>query len=537
MAAAKAPAPLTAKVNQDNAIPSPRARKAPPKLDDADIKEAPPSPVPRAAARVPESPSRVRNGGSPAPLRSGIPTGIPVSRIPAQRDVFGAGRTAMQPLARPASAPRHSNLNQMINNIRQDDLDRAVDALKALQEVLANEPETAYDVIRTLVDALTDEMQRAYTPTDNLRDPAYFRLVKHLIQTISSISSNETLLRRLEYDDVYAFLDCLTLHLVQSDLMGGNFRELSKFINLILIQVLSQVDRLMIFKAMFKLLYSLSANFARDGVKDGDEPAVHADLVIKCLWKRCKVLDEEFRSGRLPVGATLVIVEEFLSGVGPAEWRRRAQAGVALGDMPLRTIKTIIQRAVAFCRATGVEIYEILVSEFGDDAANTIVYSYVFRLAGQQVEKPVNGAPEEEPGPLRPASLAPRPRSVASQGTESAATSAIPLPALAGASNGTASNESSPAAKGETEALKMVRGVIRGGRQAEVSSAGLAMLMIQHLDALHVYMTSDPLKRIEVEEAISGLSSAPVQTYLRRALEQRDTSGAICESANNENDY
>lgn len=573
MATAKSgAAPLAAKVVQDTAIPSPRPRK------DVDVLKSQETASPRGKA---ESPRRT-TPASPAPaapVRSGIPTGIPrpaagipVSRIPAPKDVFAAGRPA------PQTNSRKADLLATVDAVRHEDLDAAVDALKVLQEVLNNEPESTYDIIRTIVDTLVDEMTRAYSPAENLEDPAYFRLVKHLIQTISNISANEILLRRLEYDDIYAFLDCLTLHLVQSDLMGGHFRELSKFINLILIQVLSQTDRLIIFKAMFKLLFNLSINFEKEGVRDGDRAAAHADLVIKCLWKRCKVLDDDFRSGRLPVGATLAVVEDFLSGAGPADWRRRANAQVALGDMPLRTIKTIIQRAVGYCKSTGVGIYDILVAEFGDEAAGTVVYSYVFRLAGTQPTAPAptaggsaNGhgtrqasssslGPDDAPGETARRSagshtgigMGQRPRSnmnLNSKGEEGRsgtppgeAVSMCAQPSGASrpdsrsagsrpTSEAAASAQASPPAGAETEALRLVRGFIRSGRQTEVSNlvsdfGSRVVLMMQHLDTLYAYMKSGPTENAEVQDAINGLTSIPVQTFIRRALDNR--AGAVC---------
>ncbi len=52
----------------------------------------------------------------------------------------------------------------------------------------------------------------------------------------------------------------------------------------------------------------------------------------------------------------------------------------------------------------------------------------------------------------------------------------------------------------------------------------------QALDALYAYMVSDPVRGEQVREAISSLSSVPVQTYLRRVLEQRGASASTCES-------
>lgn len=42
----------------------------------------------------------------------------------------------------------------------------------------------------------------------------------------------------------------------------------------------------------------------------------------------------------------LRIIEEFLQYMPPAEWRRRAQGNIPMGDMPLRTVKVILQHIV-----------------------------------------------------------------------------------------------------------------------------------------------------------------------------------------------
>ncbi len=275
-------------------------------------------------------------------------------------EVYGAiTKPSMQPLTRGlATRPlsnghtngHHDRVTAAINDIRHDHPNRSVDALKHLQVLLADEPDSFLDNVQTITDALVDEMERAFTPPDNLLDPRCFRLVKHLIQTFSGFSENQNLMRRLSYSDIYSMLFGLSLRLVQADRMGGTISELVKFMNMILVQLLATPDRLLVFTVMFRLFLSLSKDFFVDRVQPETEVAAHADLVLKCLWKRCKILDDDLRSGRLKPGPMMAVIEEFLQAVGPAEYRRRAAKGVALGDMPLRTVKTIIQRIISECR-------------------------------------------------------------------------------------------------------------------------------------------------------------------------------------------
>lgn len=103
--------------------------------------------------------------------------------------------------------------------------------------------------------------------------------------------------------------------------------------------------------------------------------------------------------------------------------------------------------------------------EFGDEAANTVVYSYIFRLAGQAEEggggENGNGR-EEQSSAAVPTTRISRPKSVASSHQSAEPTQKSPP---------LSRNESSPPARreGETEAARLMRELIRNGNHPEVS--------------------------------------------------------------------
>lgn len=68
-------------------------------------------------------------------------------------------------------------------------------------------------------------------------------------------------------------------------------------------------------------------------------------------------------------------IDQFLETTPPAEWRRRATDNIPLADMPLRTVKTVLQQIVSVC---GVSVFDKLYEI--DSAENSYVYQYVFRL-------------------------------------------------------------------------------------------------------------------------------------------------------------
>jgi cytoskeleton-associated protein 5 len=72
----------------------------------------------------------------------------------------------------------------------------------------------------------------------------------------------------------------------------------------------------------------------------------HADLILKCVWKRSRSAEEDFKTGLLDAGDMLRVIEAFLVEIPPKDWRQRAVDQVPIGDMPLRTIKVLIQHIV-----------------------------------------------------------------------------------------------------------------------------------------------------------------------------------------------
>lgn len=249
--------------------------------------------------------------------------------------------------AKPASSPPFDAVAAAINDIRQEDPARAVDALKHLQELLTQTPHFFEDSVHSLMDALLDEFDRAFSQPDLLHDVQHTRMVKHLMQTFSCITCNSSLIRKLDVEGLYPFLSALLRRLIQADRLGGTIAEMGKFMNLIVIQAMSTPERITVYTAMFRLVAETFKDFDVTYPEPDSEVADHAELLLKCLWKRAKVMEEDFRAGRLSVGKLLVVLEAFLEDTGPQEWSRRKKSGVFLGDMPLKTVKSFLQKAMS----------------------------------------------------------------------------------------------------------------------------------------------------------------------------------------------
>jgi cytoskeleton-associated protein 5 len=96
---------------------------------------------------------------------------------------------------------------------------------------------------------------------------------------------------------------------------------------------------------------------------------------LQCLWKISKSVKDNLEDGSLDAKKLLLDIDQFLQAIPPAEWRRRASDNIPLGDMPLRTVKTILQQVVG---TFGDSVYDQL--SLLERPENSFVYQYLYRL-------------------------------------------------------------------------------------------------------------------------------------------------------------
>jgi cytoskeleton-associated protein 5 len=97
---------------------------------------------------------------------------------------------------------------------------------------------------------------------------------------------------------------------------------------------------------LFALLLQIVKPFPSNGTAADFEEAKVAELVLKCVWKLARNIPQDLEKKLLDPVELFPSIEHFLQSVPPNEWRARATNKVPCGDMPLRTIKVIIQHVV-----------------------------------------------------------------------------------------------------------------------------------------------------------------------------------------------
>lgn len=96
---------------------------------------------------------------------------------------------------------------------------------------------------------------------------------------------------------------------------------------------------------------------------------------MKCLWKLAKTVQENLRTGVLNPDELLFDINKFFITTPPTEWKRRAAESVPLGEMPLRTVKTLLLELV---NGLGDSIFQHLT--LIDNPQASSVYPYLHHM-------------------------------------------------------------------------------------------------------------------------------------------------------------
>ncbi|KAG6850238.1 hypothetical protein H0H93_016085 [Arthromyces matolae] len=422
-----------------------------------------------------------------------------------------------------------------ISSILSSDAIRSVDALKKIQKVLSVGPELGpesplyrdlADHAEGLMETITLQMAHIFERLENLVPDDNFRLAKHLIQTLNNFCDHPMLAESLTVDILTSLLEELTLRLLETDDSGvKKVKDLSRFINMIILRLFATARRMSIFRALFALLLQIVKPFPSNGTLPESNEAKVAELVLKCVWKLARNIPQDLNEQRLDPVELFPAIEHFLQSVPPNEWRARATNKVPCGDMPLRTIKVIIQHVVAHY---GDDVYDLLSAAF-DDPSATIVYPYVYRILNsssrQGADVPRNADFNEATRPVSRTSSRP----ISPQETASSANSVAhrrsPSHRTSPSSSSVNGNPVSSPVVEEPDPESQLLAII-----GHISSETTGALHKEGITELHHFLKQHPHKKPRVDKLLESTGPA-FRKYITRALASRANEDAEREAA------
>lgn len=148
-----------------------------------------------------------------------------------------------------------------ISTILSSDPSRSVDALKKIQKTLSTGPEAGpsnpqyrelAEHTEGLIESITLQMAHVFERPDELVADENFRLAKHLIQTLNNFCDHSILAESLTVDILTSLLEELTLRLLETDDSPvKKIKDLSRFINMIILRLFATGRRMSIFRFVF----------------------------------------------------------------------------------------------------------------------------------------------------------------------------------------------------------------------------------------------------------------------------------------------
>jgi cytoskeleton-associated protein 5 len=110
--------------------------------------------------------------------------------------------------------------------------------------------------------------------------------------------------------------------------------------------------------------------------------AKFTELVMKCLWKMTKAIHKMLETQTLEVNQLLLDINNLFIATPPSEWKKRASENFPVGDMPLRTIKTILSELTSSLSDRIFENFDLI-----NDPQKSYVYSYVSHMVQSQKKR------------------------------------------------------------------------------------------------------------------------------------------------------
>ncbi|CAG8484013.1 10579_t:CDS:10 [Racocetra fulgida] len=266
-----------------------------------------------------------------------------------------------------------------ISKIMSFEHQQSIEALKELDKHLNTSPESIIPYVDELVNALTIQVRMSYTQLDP-QSQILVRLCKHLVNALVLLFSNKNLALAVSQESLERLLSELAHRLLDLNLQvleAG--QQLSKALNVSMVKVLENSNRNATYREVDAAAATTHTKFT--------------ELIMKCLWKLARSVQENLKSGILLPNKLLRDLNNFFLAIPPAEWKRRASEKVPLGEMPLRTVKTLL-----------VE----LVTDLIDDPQRSYVYPYLHHMleACRKKEKqPTNTNIPFDNSPSRPSSI------------------------------------------------------------------------------------------------------------------------------------
>ena len=296
--------------------------------------------------------------------------------------IIAPGRNKVLADELPEEEDEELSVDQAINLVVNDNFEQSVFAIKHVEAFIQEEEPQLISYVDQIAIVLSKQMQKAFSldPSDLGNE----RLRKHLLVADISLFDKDrvwedgrTLGSYLSRAALIPLLTVLVQQLIQSSFRAEDpsAQNESKYLNIILLRCFSACSLNLLYGACLQMLSEATEDLRE---LEGDVLETRyefAKLLIKCLWKIAKRLEDDLSQRKVEPQQLFVDIESFLQTIEPFEWRQRAEDGVPLADVPLRTVKIILSSVVNHFGEEALGMLDMI-----PQPENSYVYKYLVRM-------------------------------------------------------------------------------------------------------------------------------------------------------------
>ena len=330
--------------------------------------------LPRAATRS--------STGVPSPRSSMLR--VPSETVAAARPTSVAAPEREELLADelPEEEDDELSVDQAINLVVSNNVEQSVLALKHVEAFIREEEPQLILHVDQLAIVLSKQMQRAFAPETG--EFGNERLKKHLLVVSTSLfdknrvwEDGRTLGSYLSRSALIPLLTVLLQQLIQSTSRtdDATAQNESKFLNVIVLRCFSACNLNLLYGACLQMLTEATEDLRELEGEVLETRSKFSELLVKCLWKIAKRLEDSLAQHQVEPQQLFADVESFLQAIAPSEWRQRAQDGVPLADLPLRTVKIILSHTSNHFGEEALGMLDMI-----PQPENSYVYKYLIRM-------------------------------------------------------------------------------------------------------------------------------------------------------------
>lgn len=257
-------------------------------------------------------------------------------------------------------------LDRVVQQINSSTDLECITALQRLDEMISN-PALLIPKQDALVSALAVRLHECTHSMIEVDASLKSRLCRYVTNALVLIVTERSgIVGSLDVATVALLLRETLISLVRGQIGGFEDKEqLMRALNALLVKCLENCNRNACYRSLFGLLKQA---FRMPPPAEDKYP----EFVMKCLWKLSKVLSEDIKAGNIDVLEVLRDIHGFFTLLPPMEWKNRAAQALPLGDLPLRTVKTILNEFAMSLREQVVPIVRSL-----ENCEQSFVTSYL----------------------------------------------------------------------------------------------------------------------------------------------------------------